>query len=157
MGMAIRRIGFMPPAGGDKPHPCIPGPLFPYRPERRRRYGVSPRRRKATDRTTWGKFQEGGIAIPPSWPFQGVDCLGGGNRDRSGFAARREPSQGPAGGRTRKQIQKSSYGRCASPTQCGPMWAEGELPQRSKRGRLGASASYAEGRQSWHPAKRIAA
>ena len=64
--MAIRRIGFMPPAGGDKPHPCIPGPLFPYRPERRRRYGVSPRRRKATDRTTWGKFQEGGIAIPPS-------------------------------------------------------------------------------------------
>ena len=63
--MAIRRIGFMPPAGGDKPHPCIPGPLFPYRPERRRRYGVSPRRRKIIGRTARGKFQEGGIAIPP--------------------------------------------------------------------------------------------
>ena len=41
---------------------------------RRGRYSVSPRRRKSTSRTAWGKFQEGGIAIPPSWPFQGVDC-----------------------------------------------------------------------------------
>ena len=38
------------------------------------------------------------------------------------------------------------HGRRASPAQGGPMWAEGELPQRGKRGRPGASASAEQAR-----------
>ena len=45
---------------------------------RRGRYGVRPRRRNVISRTAWGKFQEGGIAIPPSWSFQGGWALGRG-------------------------------------------------------------------------------
>ena len=57
--------------GNGAPGPSRPthGRPVVARPERRPRYEVRGRRRNVTCRTAWGKFQEGGIAIPPSWSF----------------------------------------------------------------------------------------
>ena len=109
---------------------------MPARPERRGRYNVSPRRRKAASRTARGKLQEGGIAIPPSWSFQGGWALGLGKIEippsqpalggfclcgggcclrpqqtpppppTGSFAPFWPLRKGPAGGLTRKQVSK---------------------------------------------------
>ena len=93
---------------------------MPAHPERRGRYNVSPRRRKAASRTARGKLQEGGIAIPPSWSFQGGWALGRGkieiplpNRLFRPFLA----AQKGARRRLDKKagVKKGSHGRRASP------------------------------------------
>ena len=71
-----------PSASGDEPRPYVPAPslgFLPYRPVRRGRYGVSPRRRKATGRTTWGDSKDG--ARRPLFGRFGDRCREGGNRN----------------------------------------------------------------------------
>ena len=59
----------------------VPAPssgFHPYRPVRRGRYGVSPRRRCAIGRTTWGRFQRWGPEGPLFGRFKGDGCREGG-------------------------------------------------------------------------------
>ena len=59
----------------------VPAPssgFLPYRPVRRGRYGVSPRRRCAIGRTTWGRFQRWGPEGPLFGRFKGDGCREGG-------------------------------------------------------------------------------
>ena len=91
---------------------------MPARPERRGRYNVSPRRPGAASRTARGKLQ-GGIAIAPSWSFQGMGVGKGEieiplpNRLFRPFLA----AQKGARRRLDKKagVKKGSHGRRASP------------------------------------------
>ena len=70
-----------PSAGGGQARPYVQAPssgFLPYRPVRRGRYGVSPRRRCAIGRTTWGRFQRWGPGGPLFGRFKGDGCREGG-------------------------------------------------------------------------------
>ena len=113
-----------PSAGGGQARPYVQAPssgFLPYRPVRRGRYGVSPRRRCAIGRTTWGRFQRWGPGGPLFGRFKGDGHREGGKskpqRKANVPVARlqRRPQrlcreegtiEGPAGGLTRNQIQK---------------------------------------------------
>ena len=105
---------------------------MPARPERRGRYNVSPRRRKAASRTARGNSKKGN-RNSPSWSFQGGWALGRGKIEippsqpvLSPLSGRSE--RGPPEALTRKQVSKRvpmegaparhKAGRCRQKVNC---------------------------------------